>query len=520
MSEDYNVIQTENGVIVNPKSDKQRKKEYRKERKNKRNGRVARFRRLKNFIFFITGFISAFVLLFGGIAMVVKFIPLNTFVPDEVVKSDTLGSKSVYDAVLYITDYGVEDVPFLYDLLGGALSSTGIVNLNEEKFKELKFNETFGSGVLECLRISKDLFGDLGNLELFSTVPVPERDDPENPATTDYNPKLFYVIESGSIEGGDAVYKRAYNDDGTRVEGTELKPLYYPAINELNLLDLLNVFGERFQLLKVKDIVRVLGGAPEDGDLAEIIGDKRIKDMNDFSLEEIKLSKIIELPTEENGYANKRLYDLLLDATSFDPATGTYNDTKIYSDMIIGDLTGGNFNIENVRLNKVIQSDPASPNVILDELLSDDSVNIGNLATKINELSLEDVYGQEVFTTDASSPSVLDTNARYSYNEETKTYTLDKVNGTHYVSNEGKVWAFMFYNITSSDSEGYATAYVKKEITFSELQNGVGDVSDAVMNATIRQLYLSGILNAKYDNIMALTTAQVIESLNTALGSI
>lgn len=35
MSEDYNVVQTENGLVVNPKSDKQRKKEYRRERKNK-----------------------------------------------------------------------------------------------------------------------------------------------------------------------------------------------------------------------------------------------------------------------------------------------------------------------------------------------------------------------------------------------------------------------------------------------------------------------------------------------------
>lgn len=450
----------------------------------------------------------------------IKFIPLNVVVPNDIIKSDTLGSRSIYDAIAEITEFGVEDVPVLYNLLGDALNDTGIVNFDKEKFKGLKFDETFGTGVLSCLHISKDLFGDLGELDLFNTTPVPETDDPENPEVTDFNPRLFYVIESGSIETEDAVYKRAYTDDKIRVEGTEGLPLYYPALNELDLSEIVNTFTDRFQLLKIKDLVKVLSGATEDSDVVEIFEDKRIKDLGDFSFEEIKLSKLIETPTEENGYANKVIYDVLLDATSFNTETGTYDESKTYENMLVSDLVGGNLDINNVRLSKVLSSDAENPNVILDKILSDDTVRIGNLAEKINDLSLEELYGQEVFTTDEKSVDVRDVNARYSFDEATGTYMLDKDNGEYYLSSKAQVWIFMFYEIGDFDADGYALTYTTKNLTFADLQDGVGNVSGNVVNSTIRQLYLCGMLDTQYDNIMALKTTEVIKQLNEAAGKL
>ena len=132
-------------------------------------------------------------------------------------------------------------------------------------------------------------------------------------------------------------------------------------------------------------------------------------------------------------------------------------------------------------------------------------------------MRLDEIYDEEIFTTDSSSAYVRDNSARYSYNEATGVYTLDKTNGDYYVSSKGKVWLFMFYEIGPSDVDGYATTYTNKNVTFADLEEDVGDVSGGVMNATIRQLYLSGIVDTEYVNIMAMTPEQVMQSLDTAI---
>lgn len=516
MSKEASIEKT-NAVVVNKDDEKQRKKEYREQRRNKKNRRIARGRRLKNFIFFLVGFFTSLILLIGGIFIGIKFIPLNTFVPNEAIKEDTMGSKSLLDALSSMDEYGMEDVPFVYDLFSSILNSTGAVWLDEAEFKELRFDDGFGDGLMNCLHIDKGFFGELGNLEIFNTIPVPESESPENPEITEFNPKLYYVVDSGSHEEGTAVYVRAYTDNCERVEGTEGKALYYLALDKMSVGDLGDVFDDRFELMKVKDIMSVLGNVDENSDIVEILGDNRIKDMSTFSADDIALSKIIDLPTEENGYKNKKLYDVLLDATSYDKTTGTYDDTKTYSDIKILDLSGEKFSIDNVRICKVMEVDPSNPNLILDKLITDETVNIGNLSSKINAMRLDEIYDEEIFTTDASSAHVRDTSARYSYNEATGVYTLDKTNGDYYVSTKGKVWIFMFYEVGEHDAEGYALTYTNKNVTFSGLESDVGDVSGAVMNATIRQLYLSGIIATEYVNIMAMTPEEVMESLDTAI---
>ncbi len=637
MSKEASIEKT-NAVVVNKDDEKRRKKEYREQRRNKRNRRIARGRRIKNFIFFLVGFFTSLILLFGGIFIGIKFIPLNTFVPDEVIKEDTMGAKSLLDAVSNIDDYGMEDVPFVYDLFSSILNSTGAVWLDEDEFRKLRFDDGFGDGFMNCLHIDKGFFGELGSLEIFSTIPVPETENPENPEITEFNPKLYYVVDSGSHEEGTANYVRAYTDNCERVQDTKGKSLYYLALDEMSVGVLGEVFDDRFELMKVKDIMSVLGNVEENSDIVEILGDNRIKDMSTFSADDIALSKVIdvpteendfknkqiydilldavsydeetdtydetltyedlligdlskegfsidnvalssvidmpteenefknqklydilldaasydketndydntityadlkisdlsngfdmdyvrlynviELPTEENGYKNKKLYDVLLDATSFDPTTETYDETKTYSDIKILDLSSENFSIDNVRICKVMEVDPDNPNLILDKLIEDETVNIGNLSNKINEMRLDEIYDEEIFTTDASSENVRDTNARYSYDEATGVYTLNKTNGNYYLSAKARVWIFMFYEVGEHDADGYALTYTNKNVTFSGLEEDVGDVSGGVMNATVRQLYLSGIINTRYDNIMAMTPEEVMESLDNAI---
>ena len=640
MSKEATVKKSKTSVICKA-DEKQRKKEYREQRRNRRNRKIARCRTLKNFIFFIVGFFTSLILLFGGIFIGLKFIPLNTFVPDEVVKEDTIGSKSLLDAILTMQDYGMEDLPFVYSMFGDLLGSTGAVWLDEDEFKKLRFDDNFGSGFMNSLHISKDFFGELGGLDVFKTLPVPENENPETSTEAQFNAKLYYVIESGSYEEGTAKYVRAYTDSNQRVSGTEGKALYYLALDQMSVGDLADVFGDRFQLLKVKDIISALGDIPNGSDILEILGDKRIKDMDNFDAGDIALSKVLQMPTQENGqknkqiydillnavsydretdtydttktyadiligdlsrenfdinnvllssvidmptennnyknkklydvlldassydvntntydttityedlklgdlaggnfnmdyvrlsniielptaennYKNKKLYDVLLDATSYDAGTGTYDQTKTYADIKMLDLAGGDFSIDSVRLCKVMQVDPSSPNAILDKLINDQTVNIGNLSEKINKLRLDEIFNQEVLTTDQTNANIRDLEARYSYNAQTGVYTLDKENGTYYISSNAKIWLFVYYNVGEADEGGYAKTLTDKGITFSSLESGVGDVADGFMTATIRQLYLCGILSEKYDNIMALTGVQVMEALNLALSN-
>ena len=93
--------------------------EARKERRLKRGNRALRFRGLKNFLFWLTGVISGFIIIIGLIFMAVYVVPTKTILgfgginnTDEYV-SDEIVSKSIIKALTGIKDYSVGDIPFL-----------------------------------------------------------------------------------------------------------------------------------------------------------------------------------------------------------------------------------------------------------------------------------------------------------------------------------------------------------------------------------------------------------------------
>ena len=276
-----------------------------------------------------------------------------------------------------------------------------------------------------------------------------------------------------------------------------------------------DLFTARFKLLTVKSLLEKVGGITEDSLISEIIGDRTINEMGSFDADDIYLKTFLDVPTEENGYSNQMIYDVLRDAIAYadDGTTVSYDDTINYGDIKLGDLAGEHFNIDYVRLNKIINIDTIGENAVLNLLLADDTVRFGNLATKINEMRIKDLYEIECFTQDSSRAN--DITARYTYEEATGVYTFNPA-GDWYIDKEAGIWIFVLFTAGSANSDGYAETYTDKDLKFQNLRGNVGSLSDSFTAATVRQLYVAGIINTEYDNIMSLTVNQVLEDLNTA----
>lgn len=517
------------------KEERQKEKAaYKEARKIKRGKKALHLRKTKNFIFFLTGMVSAFALIAGGVFAAIGLVPVKTYTGanTENVVSEKLADKTVLEIARTIGngEYKVKDVPVFYGIINSVLHSAGMdafISVNDDSLKEVAFDSTFGEGILASLSVSSQLFGDMASLEIFDTVAVPDEEDPsKNAALTEFNPKLYYVLSIGTAGGEDAVYARAYNDDGTRAEGTDGQQLYYLALDKMNVSDMTDVFTDRFRLMSVKSVLKCLGGVEDDSLITDILGDNKISEMSDFGTDDIKLSSIIDLPTAENEYKNKKLYDVLLDATSFDAATKTYDDTRTYENILLSDLSGENFNINNVRLIKVLDAPEAGAeeNVVLKLLRSDkynegDPVRLGNLDEKINGLSINDMYEVECMTKDVATvaPGVESIKYKKEIVGGKNVYSRDDVNGEYYISTDGRIWTFLLYELGTAEADGFASSYTDKSLTFSSLKDKMSGLSGAIMDATIAELYASGIISTKYDKLMTKTVNEVMSELNNLL---
>lgn len=505
--EDLKAIERENT--------RKEKQEYIERRRIKRGRKTLRARKLKNFLFFITGFFASLIILFGGIFIGAKFVPIKTYFGEgtgEYVDEEKIGNKSVIDAAMSIGEYAMSDIPFVYDKITSLFTDSGInkiITLDKEKFGSVKFDGSFGDGLLSSVKVSKELFGSLGELDLFNTTAVPADKVPTE--ESDFEPRLYYYLKETD---GIATYERAFDDAKARV-APDGETIYYLSLSEMSVSDMTDLFTARFKLLTVKSLLEKVGGITEDSLISEIIGDRTINEMGSFDADDIYLKTFLDVPTEENGYSNQMIYDVLRDAIAYadDGTTVSYDDTINYGDIKLGDLAGDHFNIDYVRLNKIIKIDTIGENAVLNLLLADDTVRFGNLATKINEMRIKDLYEIECFTQDSSKAN--DITARYSYEEATGVYTFNPA-GDWYIDKEAGIWIFVLFTAGSANSDGYAETYTDKDLKFQNLRGNVGSLSDNFTAATVRQLYVAGIINTEYDNIMSLTVNQVLEDLNTA----
>lgn len=560
-----NLSQTDKNAIERDKV-RAEKKAYKEKRKIKRAKKALRCRRGKNFGWFITGFFLSLILLISGILVGVKLIPIKTYLGDktsEYVDEETVGSKSLVDAITGLSEYSFNDLPVASKVVFDLLSSSGIDNIltfNEEKLKTVKLDGSFGQGLLESVRVSEQLFGDLSNLEMFQNVSVA---DPDTSAS-DFqdSAKLYYYQNTDSQ--GEVIWERAFNDDGSRVAASEGKQLYLHALQEFTINEMQQLFSIRFEMLSVASILETLAGLDENSLFVKVVGDKTVKDMSSFGSNDILLSSVLDLP--EKNYSNTTIYNVLRDAVAYDGETGTYDESVTNQTLTLGDLshinidgvklcrviadnaanktlynvlreavtydgeTGTyaeisndsikfgdlkNINILGVKLNTVVNEIDIKDNAVLKILLKDEDVCFGNLAEKIDNIRVSDLYEVECFVKDYANTN--DIYARYSYSNGV--YTFDP-SGEYYVNKNSGVWMLILYNSVTNSTTGYATTYTDKDLRFKNLRGNVGNLSDSFMGATIRQLYVAGVINTTYDNIMNKTVRQVLEALNKALNSL
>lgn len=269
----------------------------------------------------------------------------------------------------------------------------------------------------------------------------------------------------------------------------------------------------------------------------------KIGDLSSFNMNVIPLSLLIK----EDG--NQTLTDILIQAT------GKTN----YSDVTVGDLTSGfdinkislktvigenedlfnilsqatgknkddikvsdlsSFDMSNIKLNTIIKE--STGNQLLDNLLAQDDVTIGNIGQKVNEMKIYDLYGESCFTTD-SSQSTIPADA-YSYDENTHVYTYvpesDRVSGTeyHYVANNSGIMLLLSYDITlKDDANGRAKTYTPSSYRYTDLENG-SVTNNLIKDSTVYQLIATGFLsdsNSKgqpySDTLKKMTIKQLID---------
>ncbi len=340
---------------------KEEVKQIRKERKIKAALRSYRFRGLKNFLFWLTGLISAFVLLISAIFVGVKFIPISTYVGDtgEVVSKD-VSSKSILDAILDAQTYDMTDFPFIADALDSFVKGANLdkyVEIDVEKMKKLKFDSSFTTEIQSCIKVvatldsvgGVEMLGDFAKLDIFSEWKEVESKD--LPATTGgvinkndsgefaYNPKLYYYkagVGSGNVlmsASSSGEYVRVFDNDGCVVDGYNGETIYFANLAKVPILDVVDLLDESIGRLELTNIIGSFGGGEgfEDSFLGGILDGKNISDLENFKAEDILLSSILG----EYNDDTKLMYDILCSIVKTD------GDKPTYDTLSLAHLQGG-----------------------------------------------------------------------------------------------------------------------------------------------------------------------------------
>ncbi len=211
--------------------------------------------------------------------------------------------------------------------------------------------------------------------------------------------------------------------------------------------------------------------------LDEVFGadshNKKLEELNDFDLTRIHLSIALDVPTAENGYKNKTIYDVLLQATG----------KTSYSEITLADLSGS-FDINSVKLSTIMSK---GENKTVNALL-DSGATVGNIGEKLNSLSIYDIYGTDCFT---ETPHGTQTFKLTTTEAGKHVYTADS-EGKYYISENAGIWLLICFD-SEKDGSGKIVKYTEADVTLNDLSNN-NVIKDKFTSATVRQLIAAGIV--------------------------
>ena len=527
--------------------------------------RSYRCRTLKNLLIWFIGMLTCIVFLVGSVFIGIKVIPISTYTGgnNEEYVSDDIASSSILDAVLNIDKYKMADLPVLTNLVDSLLNDAGLkdyVTVDQEKLKEIKFvysdgSTNFAQEFQACLKITAsiqsvggaDALGSLGNLSAFKEWEVVESEE-DKPVLDENgnvkkegenflsNPKLYYYDssvktgENAPLSAGTAHYDRAFDDDGVRIAPVDAQ-LYFPNLSEIPFLDACNIMGDSISRLPASEVLNSFGEGVKDGFIGKVLGDKKISELKDTDESDFYLKDVLDAPDERlkeiltdiyGDYdtitvgnlhdfkmddlhlakvlkdPNENLKNVLVDA--FSDSVTSYEEITV--SMLAKSPADGGFDFNNVHLGTVINE---TDNTILSALIKK-NCSVGEIGTEIDALSLYSAYGKECFTTTAPTDGEI---LRYKRSEDggVITYTYDAANGDYYLSKTAGIWLLLCFDGTDK-VDGRPQTYTVSNRTFSSLEGG--GVSDAIENATVRQLIDAGIIPAANTEIYGLTLAEAL----------
>ncbi len=348
--------------MARKKFTKAEKKQIRKEQRQKDALRSYRFRPLKNFLFWLTGVLSSFVILITALVVGLKFVPISVYTGGnngEVFSKD-ITSKSIIDAFMKYDTYDMSDFPIITNSIKDLAESEDVkkfVKIDTSKLSSLKFDANFSTELASCVEVTAtldsmggaEILRDLGNLDIFKKwdiVPfdeMPDVDADGNMVKVEgkliNNPHLYYYKTFANE------YFRAFNDNGNREQGAIDSDLYYPNLASIPLLEIMNVITDSFGRLSLNSLLTTFGAGDSFGDsfLGDILDGKTISDLENISGENILLVDILGDYNDDT----KSMYDILCSIVK------TEGEKPTYETLSVAHLQGG-LDFDNVSLQEFL----------------------------------------------------------------------------------------------------------------------------------------------------------------------
>ena len=349
-------------------------KEKVRNRRIKKALKCYRLRPLKNFGMWLTGVLTSFAIIIGGIFVGVKIVPIKSYVGEETNQyvSDKIANKSILDALLDVKEYELTDVPAAAELVLGLVDELGLgayIELDEEKVKALQLtyddpNKTFMSEFQACIKVVAtmdtvgltEMIGDLAKLSAFSEWEEVKDTDISLDANGNIakdgegnllnNPALYYYVpeNNGAVApfamgepdpADDASYKRAFDDEGNKLyhDGATL---HYAKLSAVTIVEALDLIDESFGRLELNEILNVGGADVKEGDmLYDLLADKTISDAGSIGPDSIYIMTLL------GGEEDADIYKILSSALDGKPA----------GDITVADLSSEEFNVMSVELS-------------------------------------------------------------------------------------------------------------------------------------------------------------------------
>ena len=154
-------------------------------------------------------------------------------------------------------------------------------------------NKLFNRLSLTSLNVDFGVIDDLDAFKTWESVKESDKPLPEGQTAIDtskYNAKLYYYVANASDvddEGKlkDTAYARAFNDDGTAVDGVDYQTqLYYAKLSYVGFLDMAELLPVRIGSLPAVDLINAFGGASIGADdlIGKVLGDKTVSQLGDL----------------------------------------------------------------------------------------------------------------------------------------------------------------------------------------------------------------------------------------------